>query len=168
VSLSVDHQPEVTMMNNDCMSILDADPCVRAFELTFEMIEMLVAKTGRLRHELVGFDLRDGRPTPARAVRVDDATGFEPLMRDMLDECPVVARVFQSWAVVDGSVAADVGARREVVVISMHTRQGSAIATCRVDRRISLAGSDTLDAPLLPAITLQKGRLGPAIAFVSH
>jgi hypothetical protein len=113
---------------------LGRDPLSSAYDLMFEMVEMVVSKSTHLQQELVGFSFVDGSPSPACAVRVEQSPRLRELLEDMLDRWPVVAHVFQGWSSPDAGIEGYQHVRHEVVVIAVHLHDASRMATCRVSR----------------------------------
>ena len=128
-----------------------------AYDLMFEMVEMLACRTGHLRQELVGFEFRDGTPVPARAVKVEQSDVLGRLMQQMLDRWPVVAHIFQGWTVPDAT-SDHQRVRCEVIVIALHSHDAACMATCRIDRRLAAHMSES-GAREAPSVTLEKGPL---------
>jgi hypothetical protein len=135
-----------------------ADRFGAAYEMMFEMAEMLVSRTGHLRQELVGFEFEGGSPMPARAMRVEQSDVLNRLMQQMLDRWPVVAHIFQGWSLPDASSAGYQHIRYEVIVIALHTRESACVATCRVDRADTHPVTDE-DPRGCRSIKVEKGRL---------
>jgi len=137
-----------------------ADPISMAYDLMFEMAEILFARSGRLRQELIGFQFQDRDPMLAKAVWVEQSADLSYLMKKMLEQWPVVAHIFQGWSIPDSSPAGRTHGRCEVVVIALHTPTEARMATCRVERD-PVRSLHWPEGAQAPSVSMVKGQLRP-------
>jgi hypothetical protein len=108
----------------------------RTYDFLFEMIQMVIGKTGRLRQEVIAFNLRGGIPFLARALWEDEPDLLDKQIDDLLARWPVVAHISQRTVERQKSVwfaPPNNPESQEAVVVRVLSKTADAVAICRLN-----------------------------------